>query len=126
MTARIWSPASASFAVLKRCERPHPIAAPSVGFAHHHASRLRDAHLRRRYGIRNTLWFTWLRRPLPCAALRAARLPRDRFSAQGIGDTVLGLPWVLRERNPVPAYVERGSRQLQAMQLNGRTRDYVS
>jgi hypothetical protein len=32
--------------------------------ARHQASRLRDAHLRRRHGMRNTLWFTWLRRLL--------------------------------------------------------------
>lgn len=98
--------------------------------AHHHASPLRDAHLRRRHGIRNTLWFTWLRRPLPSAAVRTARLlrrlPRDRVTAQGLGDAIRGLPWVLRERNPVPAGVERGYRQLEDMQLNGTARNYVS
>lgn len=30
---------------------------------HHQPSRVRDATLRRAHGIRNTLWFTWLRRP---------------------------------------------------------------
>lgn len=49
---------------------------------HHRASALRDAHLRRHQGIRNTLWFTWLRRPLPVALRRtaalAARLPATR------------------------------------------------
>lgn len=98
--------------------------------AHHRASRLRDAHLRRRHGIRNTLWFTWLRRPLPSAAVRTARLlrrlPRDRVTAQGVGDAIRGLPWVLRERDPVPAYVERGYRRLEEMQLNGTARNYVS
>jgi GT2 family glycosyltransferase len=98
--------------------------------AHHHASRLRDSDLRRRHGIRNTLWFTWLRRPLPGAALRTARLlrrlPRDRVTAQGVGDAIRGLPWVVRERNPVPGHVERGYRQLEDMQLNGGARKYVS
>lgn len=98
--------------------------------AHHYASRLRDAHLRRRHGIRNTLWFTWLRRPLPSAALRTMRLlrrlPRDRISAQGVSDAVRGLPWVLRERKPVPADLERGYQQLEGMQLNGGARKYVS
>ncbi|QNI05176.1 glycosyltransferase [Mycobacterium kubicae] len=98
--------------------------------AHHYASRLRDAHLRRRHGIRNTLWFTWLRRPLPSAALRTMRLlrrlPRDRISAQGVSDAVRGLPWVLRERKPVPADLERGYQQLEDMQLNGGARKYVS
>lgn len=98
--------------------------------AHHHASRLRDAHLRRRHGIRNTLWFTWLRRPLPAAALRTVRLlrrlPRDRVTARGVGDAVRGLPWVLRERDPVPPHLERGYRLLEDVQLNGRARNYVS
>ncbi|WP_316043553.1 glycosyltransferase family 2 protein [Actinomadura sp. CNU-125] len=43
---------------------------------HHAPSPLREAHLRRRHGIRNTLWFTWLRRPLPAAARRTAGLLR--------------------------------------------------
>jgi N-acetylglucosaminyl-diphospho-decaprenol L-rhamnosyltransferase len=98
--------------------------------AHHHASRLRDPHLRRRQGIRNTLWFTWLRRPLPSAAIRTVRLvrrlPRDRITAAGITDALRGLPWVVRERNPVPPAMERGYRLLEDMQLNGGARKYVS
>ena len=52
---------------------------------HHQASTLRDPTRRRWLGIRNTLWFTWLRRP-PAAALRrtaelAASVPRDTVSA---------------------------------------------
>jgi N-acetylglucosaminyl-diphospho-decaprenol L-rhamnosyltransferase len=107
----------------------HMSYVPDV-LTHHRASRQRDPHLRRRHGIRNTLWFTWLRRPLPSAALRTIRLlrrlPRDRVSAQGIGDALRGLPWVLRERDPVPGYLERGYRQLEDMQLNGGARKYVS
>jgi N-acetylglucosaminyl-diphospho-decaprenol L-rhamnosyltransferase len=98
--------------------------------AHHHASRVRDADLRRRHGIRNTLWFTWLRRPLPSAVTRTARLlrrlPRDRVTAQGVGDALRGLGWVIRQRRPVPWHLERGYRQLEEMQLNSRARRYVS
>lgn len=98
--------------------------------AHHHASRLRDSHLRRRHGIRNTLWFTWLRRPLPSAAVRTARLirrlPRDRITAYGMLDAVRGVPWVVRERRPVSPHLERQYRQLEDMQLNGGARKYVS
>jgi N-acetylglucosaminyl-diphospho-decaprenol L-rhamnosyltransferase len=98
--------------------------------AHHHASRLRDAHLRRRHGIRNTLWFTWLRRPLPSAVRRTVglvrRLPRDRVTAGGLLDAVRGAPWVLRERAVVPPHVEDGYRALEAMQLRSRARQYVS
>jgi GT2 family glycosyltransferase len=107
----------------------HMTYVPEV-VAHHHASRLRDPHLRRRHGIRNTLWFTWLRRPLPSAALLTVRLlqrlPRDRVTARGVGDALRGLPWVVRERKPVPAHMERGYRLLEDMQLNGGARKYVS
>jgi N-acetylglucosaminyl-diphospho-decaprenol L-rhamnosyltransferase len=98
--------------------------------AHHRASQVRDSHLRRRHGIRNTLWFTWLRRPLPSAVRRTAllmvRLPRDRVTVAGILDAVRGAPWVFRERHPVPPIMERGYRLLEDMQLNGGARKYVS
>ncbi len=107
----------------------HMAYVPEVG-AHHHASRLRDAHLRRRHGIRNTLWFTWLRRPLPSALRRTVRLvsslPRDRVTAGGLLDAVRGAPWVVRERAVVPAHVEQGYRSLEVMQLRSRARQYVS
>ncbi len=98
--------------------------------AHHHASRQRDPHLRRRHGIRNTLWFTWLRRPLRSALRRTARqlvrLPRDRVTLLGVLDAVRGLPWVLRERAPVPPHLEHGYRLLEDAQLDGGARRYVS
>jgi N-acetylglucosaminyl-diphospho-decaprenol L-rhamnosyltransferase len=98
--------------------------------AHHHASKARNSHLRRRHGIRNTLWFTWLRRPLRSALWRTARLatrlPRDRVTAYGVLDALRGAPWVVRERRVVPEHIERGYRQLEDMQLNGGARSYVS
>ncbi|WP_112237833.1 glycosyltransferase family 2 protein [Kribbella monticola] len=98
--------------------------------AHHQASKLRDPHLRRRHGIRNTLWFTWLRRPLRSALVRTARhlarVPRDRISLYAVAEALRGLPWVLRERNVVPAEVERGYRLLDHMQLTSKARRYVS
>lgn len=98
--------------------------------AHHQASTLRDAHLRRRHGIRNTLWFTWLRRPLGSAVRRTARLllrlPRDRVTVQGLIDALRGAPWVVRERRAVPPEIERGYRLLEESQLGGRSRRYVS
>lgn len=98
--------------------------------AHHHPSLARDPHLRRQHGIRNTLWFTWLRRPLPSAARRTAqvirRLPRDAVTARGLVEAAAGLPWVLKERHPVPPGIERGYRLLERMQLDGGARSYVS
>ena len=86
--------------------------------------------MRRQHGIRNTLWFTWLRRPLPSALRRTTRLlrrlPRDRVSLLGVAEALTGLPWVLHERAVVPAHVEHGYRLLEDMQLNGKARRYVS
>jgi GT2 family glycosyltransferase len=54
---------------------------------HHHASINRDAHERRATGIRNTLWTTWLRRPVGPALVRTLRLlrrlPRDGVTIRG-------------------------------------------
>ncbi len=98
--------------------------------AHHHASVLRDAHLRRRHGIRNTLWFTWLRRPLRSALRRTVRLlrglPRDRVTAHALLEAAGGIPWVLRERDPVPPGVEAGYQLLETSQLTSKARRYVS
>lgn len=97
---------------------------------HHCASRTRDPHLRRRQGIRNTLWFTWLRRPLPAALRRTVRLlptlPRDRVTAAALVEAVAGLGWVLRARAPVPPEVEAQLRLLEQAQLRSRARRYVS
>lgn len=97
---------------------------------HHHSSPARDAHDRRRVGIRNTLWFAWLRRP-PRSALRrtltlARTVPRDRVSALGFADALRGAPWVLRNRRVLPAHVERGLRALEPSQRSSRARRYVS
>ncbi|MDQ3770380.1 MAG: glycosyltransferase [Actinomycetota bacterium] len=98
--------------------------------AHHHPSKVRDAHARREVGIRNTLWTTWLRRPAGPAVRRTAavlrRLPRDRVSARGVGRALAGLPWVLRERAPSPPHVEAMQAALEDQQLNSGARRYVS
>jgi GT2 family glycosyltransferase len=96
---------------------------------HHQPSAARDARRRRWLGIRNTLWFTWLRRP-PAAALArtvelARTVPRDRASAAAFGAALAGLPWVLRERRPVPARVEAMIRALDAPRRASRARRYV-
>ncbi|MCC9305910.1 glycosyltransferase [Kitasatospora sp. RB6PN24] len=96
---------------------------------HHRPSALRDPTLRRRHGIRNTLWFSWLRRPVGRALLRTAWLactvPRDAVSARAFADALAGLPWVLRERRQVPARVERGLRLLERPQRASRARRYI-
>lgn len=97
---------------------------------HHHPSTVREHHRRRRDGIRNTLWFTWLRRPLRPALRRTAEVlagvPRDRVSLAGVAAAVAGLPWVLRERRPLPPHVEARFAALAEAQRTSRARRYVS
>ena len=97
---------------------------------HHQASTARDPHKRRADGIRNTLWTTWLRRPLRPALRRTAHLlrtvPRDRVTARGLGQAVRGLPWVLRERRVLPPHAEARFAALEDAQRTSAARKYVS
>ncbi|SFF62692.1 Glycosyltransferase, GT2 family [Actinoplanes philippinensis] len=96
---------------------------------HHRASRLRDSTHRRRVGLRNTLWFTWLRRPLVPAVRRtlflARTVPRDRTSLLGAVDAVRGLGWLLADRRPRPAVVEARLGRLDEAQRRSTARRYV-
>jgi GT2 family glycosyltransferase len=97
---------------------------------HHQASRARDPHRRRCDGIRNTLWTTWLRRPLRPALRRTVHLlrtvPRDRVTARGLLAAVRGAPWVLRERRVLPPYAEARFAALDRAQRRSSARRYVS
>lgn len=97
---------------------------------HHKASQARDPHRRRADGLRNTLWFTWLRRGRGDAARRSWQTlrgaPRDRITALALAEAVAGLPWVLSERRPLPAPVAEGLRLLDHQQLTSKARRYVS
>ncbi len=96
---------------------------------HHQPSALRDSTARRGHGIRNTLWTTWLRRSVPSAVRRTARLaasvPKDRVSARAFAQAAAGLPWVLRERRPLPPVIEHRMRLLDAPQHASTARRYV-
>ena len=95
---------------------------------HHAASPVRDTTRRRRDGLRNTLWFTWLRRPLRPALRRtlflARTAPRDRTSLMAWWDAMRGLPWVLRHRRTRPRPVERRLAPLDAAQRASKARRY--
>ena len=105
---------------------------------HHQASVLRDPHARRRLGVRNTLWLTWLRRPLRPALRRTVHLawpgpawpgparPRDRVSALGAFDALRGMRWLLTERRARPPAVETRLVVLDETQRRSRARRYVS
>ena len=96
---------------------------------HHEASRLRDPTRRRRDGLRNTLWFVWLRRPVRPALRRTAHLvrtvPRDRTSALAFGDAVRGAGWVLAHRRRVPPRVEARLASLDRSQRESTARRYI-
>jgi GT2 family glycosyltransferase len=97
---------------------------------HHQASRVRDAHRRRRDGIRNTLWTTWLRRPARPALHRTLHLlrtvPRDRVTAAALVAAARGVPWVLRERRVLPPHAEARFAALDDAQRRSTVRRYVS
>jgi GT2 family glycosyltransferase len=95
---------------------------------HHAASPIRDNIRRRRNGLRNTLWFTWLRRPIGPALRRtlflARTAPRDRVSVLAAWDALCGLPWVLAVRRARPKEVERRLAPLDAAQRASKARQY--
>jgi GT2 family glycosyltransferase len=97
---------------------------------HHQASRLRDSHRRRHDGIRNTLWTTWLRRPLRPALRRTVHLlrtvPRDHVTARALLAAARGIPWVLRERRVLPPRAEARFASLDEAQRRSTARRYVS
>ncbi|GAB2716128.1 glycosyltransferase family 2 protein [Streptomyces bullii] len=96
---------------------------------HHCPSAARDATLRRQHGIRNTLWFTWLRRPTGPALRRTLELartvPRDQASLRAFAEAAAALPWVLRERRVVPPEVESRLRLLEPAQRASKARRYT-
>jgi GT2 family glycosyltransferase len=96
---------------------------------HHAASPARDATRRRRVGLRNTLWFTWLRRPIAPALRRTAYLAvsvrHDRTSVLAWWDALRGMPWVLAHRRPRPWPVEARLAPLDATQRASTARRYV-
>jgi len=95
---------------------------------HHAASRARDSGRRLRDGVRNTLWFTWLRRPLPAALRRTGVVLRQLrlglATVAGVLAAARGLPWVLRERRVLPAHVEARFRALESHQRRSAARRY--
>ncbi|MFC4472166.1 glycosyltransferase family 2 protein [Streptomyces xiangluensis] len=96
---------------------------------HHRPSVVRNATLRRAHGIRNTLWFTWLRRPAGPALRRtvdlARTVPHDTVSLRAFAEAAAALPWVLRERHVLPPEVESRLRLLEDSQRHSTARRYT-
>lgn len=84
--------------------------------AHHHPSTIRDARAVRRIGVRNALWFSWLRRSASTATLHTLRVlgaaSRNADARAGLAKALQGLLWALRKRRVVPPHVESRLRLL--------------
>jgi GT2 family glycosyltransferase len=77
--------------------------------AHHHPSPVRDPLRRRRVEVRNRLWAAWLRRRAPVALARTAEALKGApvwVAVPALAEAARAIPWVLRERRPVPDDVE--------------------
>jgi N-acetylglucosaminyl-diphospho-decaprenol L-rhamnosyltransferase len=79
--------------------------------AHHEPKHGEPRPRRAEVLVRNALWTSWLRRPLPrslrVTASATRRAVRDRATRDGLWEAVRGLPWVLGERRVVDADLER-------------------
>lgn len=95
----------------------------------HTPSTSRDHAARRRLGVRNTLWYLWLRRPARSAARRSWRVLRDAGGVTGAGglvDALAGAGWVARNRRVVPAQVEEDLCRLEPQQARSTGRRYAA
>ena len=96
---------------------------------HHEASSRRDDDWRRTRGVRNTLWYLWLRRPATAALRRSWALLTDahpRSAVSGLAQAVAGLPWILKERAVVSEALEADLGRLERQQRESGTRQYAA
>jgi GT2 family glycosyltransferase len=95
----------------------HDVAYVPEVTAHHHPPRRREGSCARHsQTLRNDLWFAWLRRSLPSALRQTASLGasalRARVARRALAGALAGAPWVLAQRRPVSASLERDLRLL--------------
>ena len=96
--------------------------------AHHVPDHKDPGPFVRELGLRNTLWFAWLRRPLLPALRWSAHVIRaskgTTWRRRGVVGALRGLPWILRERNVVPAPVEAQLKLLDGPKRGSKARRY--
>lgn len=83
--------------------------------AHHYPAATRDRGSRRLAEIRNGLWTTWLRRPMPVVVRECSRVVMqidDPIVRRAAAQAIRGLPWVLRNRRRLPTLIEQDLRSL--------------
>lgn len=89
---------------------------PDLRVHHQPSTTGRDRRWFARRMVRNGLWFHWLRRPGSAAVRGSWRVLRQadaRAATAGLGQALLGAPWVLRHRQVVPPRVEADLRLLE-------------
>jgi len=78
----------------------------------------------RPYGLRNTVWNAWLHRPFGSAlrwtAFTLVDRPKNRDWIRGVVMAIRGLPWVLRERDPMSGELDAQLRQLDERRFTER------
>jgi len=86
-----------------------------TGVVAHHQPASGPRRWQGEHELRNMLWSTWLRRPLPRALLMTGVLTArgGDGTMRGLVAALRGLPWVMRERRVVPPQVERQLRLVQ-------------
>ena len=94
---------------------------------HHYPSNQSSTNLRH-YGIRNTLWFAWRRRPW-CQALSwtfyiARTAPKNLSTVRGFYLALRGLPWAMRDHRVVPREVENQLKMLDRQKRTSEARRY--
>jgi GT2 family glycosyltransferase len=84
--------------------------------AHHHPSPVRNRARRRQTVVRNQLWTTWLRRPLPSLARETmgcvAGAATDAPGRAGLREALAGLPGVRADRRVMTAEMDRALNRL--------------
>jgi len=83
----------------------------------HHPSPARDRTRRAAVLARNELWIAWLRRSLRAAVRETLRAPPSALAR-----ALLGLPWLLRERRPLPGEIEALCERVDASRLQQKQR----
>lgn len=100
----------------------------SDAIVRHTPSTSRNQRQRQRRGVRNTLWYLWLRRPARSAARRSWRVLRDADTVTAVGglaQAAAGAGWVARNRRVVPGHVEEGLCRLEPQQARSEARQYA-
>jgi GT2 family glycosyltransferase len=90
----------------------------------HHAPSIENAPFLRAYGMRNTLWNSWLHRRAGSAArwtaFTLADTPKNSDWLVGLTRAVRGLPTILRRRSPMPAELDSQYAVLDARRIAAR------